>query len=119
MLIGLAGGGLCYIAVGVVKQRYKIDDSLDVFAVHGVGGGTGVLLTAIFVSSALGGAGLPEGRSIIAQFAVQLVGGVATLVWAALASFVIVKGVEAAVGLRVSSENEEKVTVHGERGYNI
>jgi Amt family ammonium transporter len=121
LVIGLVGGGLCYIAVGVVKQRYKIDDSLDVFAVHGVGGATGVLLTAILVSTALGGAGLPEGRSMAAQFAVQLLGAVATLVWAVLASFVIVKGVEAAVGLRVSDEDEEKgldLTVHGERGYN-
>jgi Amt family ammonium transporter len=122
LLIGLAGGGLCYIAVGVVKQRYKIDDSLDVFAVHGVGGATGVLLTAIFVHSALGGAGLPEGRSILGQFAVQLLGAVTTLVWSVLASFVIVKGVEMAVGLRVSDEDEEKgldLTAHGESGYKI
>jgi Amt family ammonium transporter len=122
LVIGLAGGGLCYIAVGVVKQRYRIDDSLDVFAVHGVGGATGVLLTAIFVSSVLGGAGLPEGRGMLAQFTVQLLGAVATLVWAVLGSFVIVKGVEAAVGLRVTDEDEEKgldLTAHGERGYNI
>jgi ammonium transporter, Amt family len=122
LVIGLAGGGLCYIAVGVVKQRYRIDDSLDVFAVHGVGGATGVLLTAIFVHSALGGAGLPEGRSLPAQFGVQLLGAIATLLWSALASFVIVKGVEATVGLRVSDEDEEKgldLTAHGESGYKI
>jgi Amt family ammonium transporter len=122
LVIGLAGGGLCYIAVGLVKQRWKIDDSLDVFAVHGVGGATGVLLTAIFVQSALGGAGLPEGRSMLGQFAVQLLGAIATLVWSVLASFVIVKGVETAVGLRVSDEDEEKgldLTAHGESGYKI
>jgi ammonium transporter, Amt family len=80
------------------------------------------LLTAIFVHSALGGAGLPEGRSMMAQLAVQLLGAIATLVWSVGASFVIVKGVQAAIGLRVSDEDEEKgldLSAHGESGYKI
>jgi ammonium transporter, Amt family len=75
LVIGLIGGAACYFVVSIVKQRFKIDDSLDVFAVHGIGGVTGILLTAICVDAALGGAGLPEGRSMSYQFAVQLLGG--------------------------------------------
>ena len=122
VVIGLIGGAACYFVVGIVKQRFKIDDSLDVFAVHGVGGATGILLTAIFVDAALGGAGLPDGRTIGYQFAVQLLGVIATLVWSVAASYAIVTAVKAAVGLRVGSEDEVKgldQTSHGESGYNI
>jgi Amt family ammonium transporter len=122
LAIGLIGGGVCYFVVGIVKQRYKVDDSLDVFAVHGVGGATGVLLTAICVDAALGGAGLPEGRSVAQQFGIQFVGSVSTLVWSVVASYAIVMVVKAAVGLRVGKEDEEKgldQTEHGESGYNI
>jgi ammonium transporter, Amt family len=108
--------------VGLVKRRFRIDDSLDVFAVHGVGGATGVLLTAIFVDAALGGAGLTEGRSVSGQFAIQSMGLVATLVWSVVLSFIIIKLVKAALGLRVSVETEElgiDAKVHGERGYNM
>ena len=122
LVIGLIGGAACYFVVSIVKQRFKIDDSLDVFAVHGVGGATGILLTAICVDAALGGAGLPEGRSMSYQFAVQLLGVIAILVWSVLASYAIVAAVKAAVGLRVGKEDEEKgldQTTHGESGYNI
>ena len=122
LVIGLIGGAACYFVVSIVKQRFKIDDSLDVFAVHGVGGATGILLTAICVDAALGGAGLPEGRSMSYQFAVQLLGVIAILVWSVGASYAIVAAVKAAVGLRVGKEDEEKgldQTTHGESGYNI
>ena len=122
LVIGLIGGAACYFVVSLVKQRFKIDDSLDVFAVHGVGGATGILLTAICVDAALGGAGLPEGRSMSYQFAVQLLGVIAILVWSVVASYAIVAAVKAAVGLRVGKEDEEKgldQTTHGESGYNI
>ena len=71
LVIGLAGGTICYVMVGLVKRRFKIDDSLDVFAVHGVGGAIGVLLTAIFADAALGGIGLAEGRSMGGQLVIQ------------------------------------------------
>jgi Amt family ammonium transporter len=122
LVIGLIGGAACYFVVSIVKQRFKIDDSLDVFAVHGVGGATGILLTAICVDAALGGAGLPDGRTMAYQFAVQLIGVIATLVWSVAASYAIVAAVKAAVGLRVGKEDEEKgldQTTHGESGYNI
>ncbi|HWE17753.1 MAG TPA: ammonium transporter [Hyphomicrobiaceae bacterium] len=122
LAIGLIGGAVCYVLVGVVKQRFKIDDSLDVFAVHGVGGVSGVLLTAICVDAALGGAGLPEGRTIAQQFGIQLLGVVAVLAWCVVASYGIATAVEAVTGLRVGKEDEEKgldQTAHGESGYNI
>ncbi|MGZ8401546.1 MAG: ammonium transporter [Methyloceanibacter sp.] len=122
LIIGIAGGTICYLMVGVVKRRFKIDDSLDVFAVHGVGGATGVLLTAVFIDAALGGAGLAEGRSMSGQAVIQLTGIAATLLWSLVVSFVIAKIVQAVAGLRVSAETEEQgldLRVHGERGYNM
>lgn len=120
--IGLTGGIVCYVMVGVVKRRWLIDDSLDVFAVHGVGGAIGVVLTAVFVHAALGGAGLAEGRSIGGQLAIQFTGLAATLLWSALVSFVIAKVAQAVTGLRVNAETEEQgldLRLHGERGYNM
>jgi ammonium transporter, Amt family len=122
LLIGLAGGTICYFMVGLIKRGLKIDDSLDVFAVHGVGGATGVLLTAIFVDAALGGSGLAEGRSIGGQAIIQLTGIVVTLVWSGVVSFVIIKVVQLVAGLRVSAETEEQgldLKLHGERAYNM
>jgi Amt family ammonium transporter len=122
LVIGLAGGTICYAMVGLVKRRLLIDDSLDVFAVHGVGGAVGVLLTAIFVDAALGGVGVAEGRSVMDQLAIQTTGVVAVLIWSLVLSFVIAKGVQALTGLRVGSDTEEQgldLRVHGERGYNM
>jgi Amt family ammonium transporter len=122
LIIGIAGGAICYFMVGVIKRRFKIDDSLDVFAVHGVGGATGVLLTAVFVDAALGGSGLAEGRSMGGQAVIQLTGIAATLLWSLVVSFVIAKVVHAVTGLRVSAETEEQgldLRIHGERGYNM
>jgi ammonia channel protein AmtB len=90
LVIGLAGGTICYAAVGLVKRRFLIDDSLDVFAVHGVGGALGVLLTAIFVDAALGGAGLAEGRSV-GRRRHSNHRLVAVLLWSLLLSFVIAR----------------------------
>jgi Amt family ammonium transporter len=122
VVLGLVGGGVCYVFVSIVKQSLKFDDSLDVFAVHGVGGLIGVLLTAFFVQSSLGGAGLPEGQSAIGQFGVQCVGALATLVWAVIASFVILKIVQATIGLRVTDDEEAQgldISAHGESGYSL
>ncbi len=122
LLIGLVGGALCYLMVMVVKHRLKIDDSLDVFAVHGIGGATGVLLTAVFADAAFGGIGFAEGRTMGGQALIQLTGLVAVLIWSVVVSFVIIKIVQAIVGLRVSAEVEEQgldLSTHGERGYNM
>ena len=120
--IGLAGGAICYFMVGVIKRRLKIDDSLDVFAVHGVGGVTGIVLTAVFMDAALGGIGFAEGNSMGGQAVIQLTGVVAVLLWSLVVSFVIAKVVQAVTGLRVTAETEEQgldLRLHGERGYNM
>jgi ammonium transporter, Amt family len=122
LVIGFVGGSLCYLMVMVVKHRFKIDDSLDVLAVHGVGGAIGIMLTAVFADAALGGIGLSDGQTIGGQAVAQFVGLVAVLVWSVVVSFVIIKIVQAVVGLRVSTEVEEQgldLNIHGERGYNM
>lgn len=122
LMIGLIGGSVCYVMVMVVKHRLKIDDSLDVLAVHGVGGVIGILLTAVFADVAFGGIGLPEGQTIGSQFVVQAIGCAAVFVWSVVVGFIIIKFVQATVGLRVSEEVEESgidINVHGERGYNM
>jgi Amt family ammonium transporter len=121
MVIGLAGGLLCYFAVQLVRHRSGVDDALDVFAVHGVGGATGTLLAAFFASTALGGVGLADGVTVASQFGVQLLGVVAAVVWSAVATYVIVKIAEAACGFRVPAEQIVEgldFASHGERAYN-
>lgn len=121
-LIGIAGGLICFVCVEFVKHRLRIDDSLDVFAVHGVGGATGIVMVSFLADTAFGGAGLPEGGSIGQQFGIQLTGLGATLLWSVVASFVIVKLVQATVGLRVSEDEELEgldITSHGETGYTL
>ena len=122
LLIGFAGGALCYAGVMLVKHYLKIDDALDVLAVHGVGGATGILLTAIFVDDALGGVGYAEGLDMGGQFVIQLIGVGAVLLWTVGASYLIVKVVQAVAGLRVSEDVEVQgidLRTHGERGYNM
>ncbi len=125
LVIGLVAGACCFWATQALKRRFLIDDSLDVFPVHGVGGLIGLLLTAVFASGSLGafsGLGLPEGRSIVSQLGVQAIGGLASLVWCAVFTLVILKAVGAVFGLRVSEEEETEgldIVLHEERGYNL
>ena len=113
---------ICYWGVGLVKSRWKIDDSLDVFAVHGIGGMLGTLLTAVFAITVLGGAGLAEGVGMGQQLGIQATGVLATAVWAGVATFIIVKVTQAIVGLRVSDDDIIEgldVSAHGESGYTL
>ena len=122
LILGLAGGIACYLAVGFVRNRMKIDDSLDVMAVHGVGGALGTMLVAVLALPAFGGSGLPEGATAASQFGVQTLGVAAAVIWSAAATFAIVKLVQSAVGLRVSEDDEVEgldFTAHGETGYNL
>lgn len=99
----------------------QIDDSLDVMAVHGVGGATGTLLTAVLMSASLGGVGFDEGTSAGSQFVVQLAGVAATAIYCAIVSVVIVMVVKTTTGLRVSADEEREgldLASHGETGYN-
>jgi Amt family ammonium transporter len=120
LVYGVLAGSVCYWAVNFIKHRLRIDDSLDVFAVHGVGGMMGTLLVAPFAAASLGGVGLPEGVGAAGQLWAQIVGVVATAIWAGAVTFDRARDVEPAVGLRVSPEQEQEgldITAHGEQGY--
>jgi Amt family ammonium transporter len=119
LVIGLVVGGLCYSAT-LLRSRLKIDDALDVFAVHGVGGMFGAVATGVFASSTIQAAypGLLEGN--VAQLANQLIAVGATIAYAVVSTFVIVKVVDLILGIRVSARDEEigiDLATHGEVAY--
>ena len=120
LVIGILAGLICYEATQYIKNKLRIDDSLDVFPVHGVGGILGTLLTAVFASSQFGGLGLEN--SISSQFMIQLFGVVFTIGWCAIFTIIAIKITEAFTGsIRVSNENEETaidISDHGESSYN-
>jgi ammonium transporter, Amt family len=121
LVIGLSAGIICFLATQFIKRKLKIDDSLDVFPVHGVGGFLGLLLTAP-LSFYLGGLGLDDGQTVTGQFVVQLTGALATLVWCGLATFVLLKVIGVVTPLRVDEDDERQgldLTQHEERGYNL
>ncbi|MAI11000.1 MAG: ammonia channel protein, partial [Rhodospirillaceae bacterium TMED167] len=95
LVYGALAGVVCYFMINVVKTWWKIDDSLDVFAVHGVGGILGILLTSFFADASLGGMGLAEGVTISTAFMAQLLATVVTILWAGIASYIIIKIVQA------------------------
>ena len=125
LVIGFLAGAICFNAVIFVKQKLKIDDSLDVFPVHGVGGILGTLLAGIFAASSLGifsGQGLAEGMTISSQLGVQFVGVVSTILYTAIATYVILKIIEPITGLRVSDDEEQQgidISSHEEKGYDL
>jgi len=122
LVIGASAGLVCFIATNYIKRVLKIDDSLDVFPVHGVGGILGTLLVGIFVAEQFGGAGLAEGMTIGSQLGVQAIGVMAVLVWTAVVTFVILKIVKVFCGLRVDEQEETEgldITQHEETGYNM
>lgn len=122
ILFGAIAALACYPMIQLVKRRFKIDDSLDVFAVHGVGGMIGSLMLAIFLSPSLGGTGYAEGATMISQFAAQLVGVGVVAIWSAVASAVIAVVVSLLFPMRVSEDAEREgldLTSHGERAWEL
>jgi ammonium transporter, Amt family len=122
LIIGLVGGYVCQWVTAYLKQVRHIDDSLDVFAVHGVGGLLGTLLTAFLALEAMGGLGIAVESGAFAQLGVQVLGVVAVGAWSALLTYGIVKLVGALVPLRVSEVVELEgldVNIHGERAYDL
>ena len=120
LLIGISAGLICYYATQYIKTKLQIDDSLDVFSVHGIGGITGSLLTAVFAATEMGGLGLPEGVTIMSQVTVQFIAIFATIIWSAFFTFVILKVLDSTLGIRVTVEQEQEgldVVLHNERGY--
>lgn len=126
IVIGLSAGVVCYYATNLLRNTLKVDDSLDVFPVHGVGGILGTLLAGLFCSTELGifsGNGFSDGiTSIGGQFAVQATGVVATFVYTAVMTFIILRLVNMMVGLRIDADAENQgldLVLHDERGYDL
>ena len=120
LVIGIAGGAACFFATVFVKQRLSIDDSLDVFSVHGIGGIAGALLTGAFAGT-LGGTGFSHGLNVLAQVGVQFIGVASTVIWCAIVSWFLLKVLDTSLGLRVDEDQEAQgldLTEHGETGYN-
>ena len=122
ILLGIAGATVCFYAVQFVKQVLKIDDSLDVFAVHGVGGIAGSLLVPLFILPALGGGGYEEGNSLGGQFIAQIVGVGVAVVWTAIATIIVSLVISMVIPMRIDQEAEHDgldLSSHGERGWEL
>ncbi len=118
LVIGAVAGVACFLAVAFLKKSMGYDDSLDAFGVHGVGGMVGAVLTGIFVSSSFGGAGLADGMTMASQVFVQIKAVAITIVYCAIVTFIILKVLDAVVGLRVEEDAEREgldITSHGEQ----
>lgn len=118
LLCGFLAGFICFWCVGFIKQKVGIDDSLDVFAVHGVGGALGILLTSFLGTEGFGGMGLGEGMTVSKQFGAQILGVAVVALWSLVISWILVKLIQKTTGLRVNEEDEIEgldITSHGER----
>jgi len=122
LIIGLAAGAVCYYAVGLIKSKLEIDDSLDVFAVHGVGGMLGILMVSFLALASFQGLGLAADFTVAKHLGVQATGIVSVAVWSALVTFILMKVTQAVVGIRATDEQLVEgmdISEHGERGYEI
>ena len=122
LAIGGAAGVICFFATSYMKRALNVDDSLDVFPVHGVGGLLGTLLTGVFVSAAFGGVGYPEKVDMAQQVTTQVVGILAVGAWSGIVTWILLKLTDAVAGLRVAGEEETEgldTVLHNEKGYNL
>ena len=122
LVIGVTAGLVCFFATNYMKRSLHVDDSLDVFPVHGVGGMIGTTLTGVFAATTLGGVGYAEGVTMGQQVTTQITGILATAVWSGVVSFVLLKLIDAMIGLRVTAEQETEgldTVLHNETGYNL
>jgi Amt family ammonium transporter len=121
LILGVVAACVCYPMIQVIKSKLEIDDSLDVFAVHGVGGVTGSLLLAVFMSPDMGGTGTAD-YSIIGQLGAQTIGVGVVAIWSALASVILALGVSWIMPMRVGEDAEREgldIASHGERGWEM
>ncbi|MBT6734399.1 MAG: ammonium transporter [Gammaproteobacteria bacterium] len=119
LFIGISAGLVCYEATQYIKKVLKIDDSLDVFPVHGIGGILGTLLTGVFASASLGGMGMDN--SISTQISIQIIGILFTIIWCGFFTFIILRFVDNIFGLRITEDDEQvgiDLSEHGESSYN-
>ena len=122
IVLGLAGSLVCYYAIQLVKIRSHIDDSLDVFAVHGVGGMLGSLLLAVFATEGFGGTGLAEGMTMGSQLGAQALGIAVVAIFSAIVTALVALGVSLFLPMRVDEEAERQgldIASHGERGWEL
>ena len=122
LIIGLAAGAVCYFGVNLIKSKLEIDDSLDVFAVHGVGGMLGILMVSFLALESFQGLGLAADFTVAKHLGVQATGIVSVAVWSALATYILMKVTQAVVGMRATDEqlvDGMDISEHGERGYEI
>ena len=122
LAIGATAGIVCFFATSYMKQALKVDDSLDVFPVHGVGGMVGTILTGVFASAAFGGVGYAEKVTMGDQVLVQVIGVLAIAAWSGAVTWVILKISDAVTGMRVEAEEESEgldTVMHNEKGYNL
>ena len=120
ILFGAAGAVVCYFAIQLVKQKLQIDDSLDVFAVHGVGGMLGSVMLGLFMAESLGGVGYADGMNMIAQTFAQLIGVGIAIIWSVIASVILALMASMVFPMRVSEDAEREgldITSHGERAW--
>jgi Amt family ammonium transporter len=120
--IGLIAGSLCFCVLHWVKRGLQIDDTLDVFAIHGVGGIVGALLTAVFALPSLGGAGTVADGGWAGQLGAQLLGVASVAAWSGGISFLLLKALDKTLGLRVTQMEETQgldISLHNEQGYNL
>jgi len=119
VLIGLMAGSICYFACGFVKSKLKIDDTLDVFAVHGVGGIMGTIMVAVFGTAAFGGTGVDD---MVGQLGTQIYAVAVVIAWSAVVTTIIVFVCKKTTGLRVDQEVEHTgldLAEHGETAYHF
>ena len=122
LAIGAAAGIVCFFATSYMKQSLKVDDSLDVFPVHGVGGMIGTILTGVFVASAFGGVGYPEKVTMGDQVLVQVIGVLSVAAWSGVVTWLLLKISDAVAGMRVGQEEETEgldTVLHNEKVYNL
>ena len=121
IILGISSGIICYIAVGFIKNKLNLDDSLDVFAVHGVGGIIGTMLAGVLAAEQIGGLGLET--SVGEQTYIQFVGVISVALYTLIATIIITSVVRAIFGLRIDGVEEDgdgvDVNTHGESGYNL
>ncbi len=121
IILGISGGVLCYIAVDIIRIKLKVDDSLDVFAVHGVGGILGTILCGFLISSSWGGVGFDDGLLAIDHVKIQSYAVLVTIIWTIIITYIILKVISLFTSLRVDEEKEIEgldTSTHGESGYN-
>ena len=122
IVIGGTAGVVCFFATTWMKRSLKIDDSLDVTPVHGVGGVIGTLLTGVFAATSLGGVGYPEGMTMGKQVMVQITGILAVGAWSGIVTWILLKLSDAFTGMRVTPDEETEgldTVEHNEKGYNL